>query len=50
MNLAWDFGDLMSALKNETNKSLLGNSHGSALIKLVEGQSDLLVAQNNWGG
>lgn len=51
MNFNWDLGDLWSVNKNESNQNLLGtNDHCSALIKLLDNNSDLFVSHNTWTG
>uniref|UniRef100_A0A8C7BAM6 Phospholipase B-like n=1 Tax=Neovison vison TaxID=452646 RepID=A0A8C7BAM6_NEOVI len=48
LQLAGDLGDLEPALNKTKTKHIMGSGSCSALIKLLPGQTDLLIAHNTW--
>ncbi|XP_044776939.1 putative phospholipase B-like 2 isoform X2 [Neomonachus schauinslandi] len=48
LQLAGDLGDLEPALNKTKTKHVMGSGSCSALIKLLPGQTDLLIAHNTW--
>lgn len=45
-----DLEDLESVLKKEGKRSVIGSGKCSALVKLLEGNKELFVAQDTWSG
>ncbi|XP_004410430.1 PREDICTED: putative phospholipase B-like 2 isoform X2 [Odobenus rosmarus divergens] len=48
LQLTGDLGDLEPALNKTKTKHVMGSGSCSALIKLLPGQTDLLIAHNTW--
>uniref|UniRef100_A0A7N5JCH1 Phospholipase B-like n=1 Tax=Ailuropoda melanoleuca TaxID=9646 RepID=A0A7N5JCH1_AILME len=48
LQLAGDLGDLEPALNKTKSKHVMGSGSCSALIKLLPGHTDLLIAHNTW--
>jgi len=44
-----DLEDLESVLKKEGKRTVIGSGKCSALVKLLDGNRELFVAQDTWG-